>query len=132
MSYRNRALLDLAYQLDCQAQIPGICAGGAGEPMHSNQQRHGIGTSVKSADVYFGSGCRACHQAIDHGHPSLSGEARKLYWQFAFERTLLLLWTYGLVTVAREADRSEHRRDKLKRSKGRTARPEKVIPRVAA
>ena len=28
MTYRNRALLDLAYQVDCTLQIDGVCEGG--------------------------------------------------------------------------------------------------------
>jgi hypothetical protein len=105
VNYRNRDLLDLAYQLDCTARIPGVCQGGMGEPMHSNQSRHGQGTALKSHDVFFASGCRACHAALDHGHPSLSGADRLNYWQIAFERTLLALFAGGHLTVATKLER---------------------------
>lgn len=42
-NYRDRALLDLVYQVECTLQIDGVCAGGFGEPAHRNQSRHGKG-----------------------------------------------------------------------------------------
>ena len=129
--FRSRELLDLAYLLECQAQIPGICTGGMGEPMHSNQSAHGQGTSIKAHDCYFGAGCRACHQAIDHGHPSLSAEDRRHYWRLAADRTLLRLFQLGYIAVARmvREDVSAPPAERAKKSKGRTASPSKIVPR---
>ena len=83
-NYRNRNLLDLAYKIDCQAQIPGVCQGGPGEPAH---------------DVFFASGCRACHVELDQGK-RLHREERRAIWQEAHERTMLELWRLALVRVA--------------------------------
>lgn len=63
-NYRNRALLDLAYQLPCMLQFP-CCEGGVGEPAHSNQPRHGKGGSIKAHDCFFVPGCRCCHRELD-------------------------------------------------------------------
>lgn len=98
MNYRNRALLDLAYQLECTAQIPGVCEGGPGEPMHSNQARHGKGGALKAHDVFFASGCRACHRELDQGH-KFNREEKFAIWQTAHERTMLQIFDLGLVKV---------------------------------
>lgn len=131
MNYRDEILLKLAYELDCQAQIPGICEGGRGEPMHSNQSMHGKGASIKAHDVFIASGCRACHRAIDQGK-DLTAEQRRHYWQIAHDRTLLALFERGFiraypiptVRVAAPVVRIKHRP-----SKGRTASPLKCLPR---
>lgn len=99
MNYRDRALLDLAYQLTCTLQIDGVCEGGPGEPCHSNQSRHGKGGSIKAHDVFFASGCRACHMQLDQGK-RFSREEKAEIWQRAHERTLLQLFQLGLVRVA--------------------------------
>ncbi len=69
-NYRDRALLNLASQLNCTLQIDGVCEGGAGEPCHSNQSRHGKGGSIKAHDCFFASGCRSCHRELDQGSAS--------------------------------------------------------------
>lgn len=99
MSYRNRALLDLAYQIECTVQLPGQCEGGYGEPAHSNQQRHGKGFGNKADDVFFASACRSCHRELDQGKRYTKDEKRE-FWQRAHERTLLAIWDRGLVKVA--------------------------------
>lgn len=99
MNYRNRQLLDLAYQIDCTARIEGVCEGGLGEPMHSNQSRHGKGGALKAHDCFFASGCRACHRELDQGN-KFSREEKFAIWQAAHERTELELWRLGLIKVA--------------------------------
>lgn len=99
MIYRNRKLLDLAYELPCTMRIEGVCVGGRGEPAHSNQSRHGKGKSLKAHDCYFASACRACHREVDQGM-RFSREERADIWQRAFEETLLLLWQGGHINVA--------------------------------
>ena len=99
MNYRNRALLDLAYQIECTLQLPGQCEGGIGEPCHSNQSVHGKGGSLKAHDCFFASGCRSCHRELDQGKRYTREEKRE-FWQRAHERTLLALWERGLVKVA--------------------------------
>lgn len=95
--YRNRALLDLAYQLPCMVALPG-CTGGPGEPAHSNQSRHGKGGSIKAHDCYWAAACRHCHAEIDQGK-SMTREQRFDAWQRAHEATFLALWIRGLIGV---------------------------------
>lgn len=99
MNYRDRALLDLAYKIDCTLQIDGICEGGRGEPCHSNQSRHGKGGMIKAHDLFFASGCRCCHRELDQGK-RFTREEKADIWQRAHERTLLQLFQLGLVRVA--------------------------------
>ncbi|WP_017907430.1 DUF1364 family protein [Xanthomonas sp. SHU 199] len=99
MNYRDRKLLDLAYQLDCQVQLHGICEGGTGEPAHSNQSRHGKGGALKAHDCFFASSCRACHRELDQGR-TMNREEKFEAWQRAHERTMLALWQLGLIRVA--------------------------------
>lgn len=98
MTYRNRALLDLAYQVDCTLQIDGVCEGGPGEPCHSNLSRHGKGGALKAHDCFFASGCRPCHRALDQG-PKLTREERAEIWERAYIRTQVQLWRMGLIGV---------------------------------
>lgn len=99
MNYRNRDLLDLAYELPCQIQLPGVCEGGRGEPAHSNQERHGKGGAMKAHDCFFASACRSCHREIDQGK-TMTREERREAWQRAHERTMLALWRQGFIRVA--------------------------------
>lgn len=100
MNFRNRELLNLAYEIPCTFQLP-CCEGGiAGEPAHSNQSRHGKGGSIKAHDCFFAAGCRACHREIDQG-TTMTREEKFEAWQRAFERTLLALWERGLIQVAK-------------------------------
>lgn len=105
MNYRDRKLLDLAYELECQLQLPGICEGGPGEPAHSNQSRHGKGGALKAHDCFFASACRSCHREIDQGR-TMSREEKFDVWQRAHERTLLELFRRGLVVVAQQGSRA--------------------------
>lgn len=98
MNYRNRDLLDLAYEIDCTAQLP-CCEGGKGEPMHSNQSIHGKGASIKAHDCFFASGCRSCHRELDQGKTMTKEEKREV-WQRSHNSTMLQLWQLGLIRVA--------------------------------
>lgn len=117
MTYVNRSLELLCYELTCQARIPGICAGGRGEPSHSNRLVHGHGTGQKAHSCFVASLCRACHRAIDQGL-ELTREQKQMYWQGAFERTLLEFWSRGLLqvvgSVPREAQASPKQRPRTK------------------
>ena len=95
--FRDRKLLDLAYQVTCQVRLPG-CQGGPGEPAHSNQSRHGKGGMLKAHDCFFASACRACHRELDQGR-TLNREEKFDLWQRAHEATFLELWKRGLIGV---------------------------------
>lgn len=99
MNYRNRALLDLAYNVPCQLRLDGCEGGDFGEPAHSNQSRHGKGGSIKAHDCFFASACRTCHMQIDQGK-HMSREEKFEAWQRAHEATFLLLWERGYLEVA--------------------------------
>lgn len=96
--YRNRELLDLAYQIECTLNLPG-CEHGPGEPAHSNQSRHGKGGAIKAHDCFYASACRPCHREIDQGR-TMSREEKFDAWQRAHEATMLELWRRGLIRVA--------------------------------
>lgn len=96
--YRDRALLDLAYQVDCQFRFPG-CEGGPGEPCHSNSHRHGKGGSQKAHDCFIASGCRSCHRQLDQGN-TMTREEKMDAWQRAHDATMVELWRQGLIRVA--------------------------------
>jgi hypothetical protein len=103
-NFRDRDLLNLAYALPCQLQIPGVCTGGdPSEPAHSNQSRHGKGKSLKAHDCFFAASCRECHVEIDQGS-RLTREERIDIWQRGFERTVLVLWQRGLLLPGDFAD----------------------------
>jgi hypothetical protein len=54
-------------------------------PCHSNQARHGKGTSLKALDIYTVPGCRACHAEIDQGRRFTKAEKFAI-WDVAFAR----------------------------------------------
>lgn len=97
--YRDRALLNLAYEIDCTLEVDGCCEGGRGEPCHSNQSRHGKGGSIKAHDVFFAAGCRPCHRELDQGK-RFTREEKAEIWQRGYEKTMLQLWQQGLIRVA--------------------------------
>lgn len=98
MNYRNRKLLDLAYQITCTLLIPGVCVGGYGEPCHANWSIYGKGMSIKAHDCFFASGCRACHRELDQGH-RFGKEEKLAIWEAGYHRTTLSLWRMGLIGV---------------------------------
>lgn len=98
-NYRDRALLDAVYQVKCTLQINGCCEGGLGEPAHSNQSRHGKGSSLKAHDCFVVSACRSCHRELDQGR-RFTREEKGEIWLRGHERTMLALWQMGLIQVA--------------------------------
>jgi|SRR5690348_2917180 len=98
MNYRNRALLDLAYELPCTLRLP-CCIGGNGEPAHANWMQFGKGKSLKAHDCYFAAACRPCHVELDQGH-TMSREERMEAWMRGYIETQFLLWEMNLVRVA--------------------------------
>jgi hypothetical protein len=95
---RDRALLNLAYEFPCLLRLP-CCEGGAGEPAHSNQPRHGKGGALKAHDCFHVPACRSCHQEFDQGGAMTRDEKREL-WERAFFEYLPLLWQRGLLRVS--------------------------------
>ena len=89
MNFRDRDLLDMAYEFPCQLQLPG-CEGGPGEPAHSNQSIHGKGGALKAHDCFHVPGCRRCHREIDQGR-TMDREEKFAAWNRAFGRYLPLL-----------------------------------------
>ena len=102
MNYRNRALLDLAYELDCTLRIPGVCTGGTGEPAHANWAIWGKGGAMKAHDFAFASSCRACHAYIDQGS-EFTKEQRQFFWMQGHVETMRQLWVRGLLRVRGDA-----------------------------
>ena len=98
MSYRNRSLLNLAYELPCTLRLP-CCDGGNGEPAHANWHQYGKGKSLKAHDCYFAAACRSCHRELDQGK-NLSGDERIETWLRGYIETQRLLWEMGLIKVA--------------------------------
>ena len=96
--FRNRALLDLAYTVDCTLRIDGICVGGPGEPAHSNQSRHGKGGMIKAHDCFFASACRPCHRELDQGK-RFDRATKADIWQRGHDETMLTLWKQGSIGV---------------------------------
>lgn len=95
---RDRALLDLAYEFPCLLRLP-CCEGGAGEPAHSNQPRHGKGGALKAHDCFHVPACRACHREFDQGKTMTRDEKRETF-ERAFGEYLPMLWQRGLLKVA--------------------------------
>lgn len=89
MNYRDRDLLDMAYEFPCQLQLS-CCEGGVGEPAHSNQSIHGKGGALKAHDCFHVPGCRACHRELDQGN-TMNREEKVAAWNRAFGRYLPLL-----------------------------------------
>ena len=99
MNYRDRDLLNTAYQFPCFLRLPCCEGGSAGEPAHSNQAKHGKGGAMKAHDCFFVPACRSCHREFDQGKTMTRDEKRDLweraYWEFAPEA-----WASGLWRVA--------------------------------
>lgn len=96
MTYRNRALLNLAHSMTrcpgCgHSYMDGL------EPAHSNSQRHGKGTGHKAADHFHAALCHTCHTELDNGQESR--EVNEAKWQRAFEMTLTAYWENGWLKV---------------------------------
>lgn len=96
--FENRALLNLAYEIDCTLRVDGVCTGGPGEPCHANWSEYGKGKSIKAHDCFYASGCRACHTYIDSGSKA-SEEERRMIWLKGYIKTQYELWRGGWLKV---------------------------------
>jgi len=99
MNYRDRKLLDASYQFECMLRFPG-CEGGAGEPAHSNQSKHGKGGALKAHDCFHIPACRSCHRELDQGR-SMDREMKFAEWDRAFGLYLPRLFEHGIIEVKR-------------------------------
>jgi hypothetical protein len=97
MTYRNRALLNLAHECPCFAQFEHVCKEYEGvEPAHSDQQIFGRGHGHKSHDFAFGAMCHTAHMMLD----TFEREVKQTEWLRAFIKTQEYLWTNNMVRVA--------------------------------
>ena len=107
MTYRNRALLNLAHDLhDCTIRIPGVCQGYVVEglhPCHANWQWFDRGSWHKAHDI-FAAGCPPCHDAIDRGN-KLTRDEKQGYWLRGAVRTWLALMMAGSLVVVPRRNR---------------------------
>lgn len=97
MSYRDRKLLNLAYEFPCMLGLPG-CEGGAGEPAHSNQHQHGKGGAMKAHDCFHVPACRSCHRELDQGR-TMDREMKFAEWNRAYGLYLPRLFEQNLIGV---------------------------------
>lgn len=98
MSYRNRRLLDTAYQFPCMLRFDCCEGGDAGEPAHSNQSKHGKGGGMKAHDCFFVPACRSCHVRLDQGG-DMTLEERREAWERAYWEFVPMAWESGLWRV---------------------------------
>lgn len=84
MTYRNKKLLEITRQLPCQ-----LCGKQDGTVVaaHSNQQRDGKGTGIKSADYRIAALCYGCHMEIDQGKLYIKSRRIEL-WEEAHRNTI--------------------------------------------
>lgn len=106
MTFRSRALLDLARDRDCTAEIPGVCNYRSETVVSCH--RNGGGTGTKVDDFLVAWCCSACHDYIDaRTHRDVPTVIRDLYWQRAHENTLRIMFMEGLLTVTDHAPREK-------------------------
>lgn len=135
MTFRCGPLLDLARGAPCCVTIPGVCLRHPETVVaaHSNQHDHGHSLGQKAADCYIAFACHACHDVIDARAGSYSLAQRREFWRIGFERTVLYLWSMGLVGVIKPAQRvsrsSPPMRTKPRKKESPTSRPSKMLPR---
>lgn len=98
MNYRNRKLLDTAYQFPCMLRFPCCEGGDAGEPAHSNSVVQGKGGAMKAHDCFFVPACRSCHQRLDQGK-DMTKEERRETWERAYWEFVPMAWASGLWRV---------------------------------
>jgi hypothetical protein len=95
MTYRNKKLLEICRKLPCR--ICGI-EDGTVIAAHSNQQRDGKGTGIKSADYRIAALCNKCHMELDQGRKMSKTERIEL-WEDAHRRTIGALFERGFLKV---------------------------------
>jgi hypothetical protein len=97
LNYRNQKLLEIVRQLPCQ--LCGI-EDGTVVAAHSNQQKHNKGTGIKAHDWAIAALCHTCHMKLDQGK-HYDKDTRIALWNTAFEKTLHLLWTQGIIKLSK-------------------------------
>lgn len=95
MIYRNKKLLETVRNLPCQHC--GI-QDGTVIAAHSNQQRDGKGTGIKSADYRIAALCYKCHMELDQGK-LYTKSARVDFWEEAHRKTIGELFEQGYLKV---------------------------------
>lgn len=98
MTYRNRALLDLAHDMPCQARFAHIC-NGPSVPAHANGQAWGRGFSHKAPDCFYAAVCPEAHDFIDGRKGGWELWRKRDEWERAYRYTQLWLWETGKVRV---------------------------------
>src|SRR5687768_6516896 len=98
MTYRNRALLDLAHDAPCFADFFHECGGWQGcDPAHSDSSIFGRGFSHKSDDCFFASMCNAAHRMLD----TMERDEKFYAWLRAYAQTQTWLWENKKLMVAK-------------------------------
>lgn len=97
--YRSRKFLDLCRGSDCFLSISAVCNHNPETVVacHSNAQRHGHGTAIKSHDIFTVPGCSSCHFWLDaSGHDKYE---KQEVFRDAWERWILHLFSSGKAVV---------------------------------
>jgi hypothetical protein len=97
VTFRSRALLDLAHFIPCRAQFGHAC-GWTSEPAHSDSQIFGRGHGHKSADWAFAAMCHTAHMALD----KFNREDKQAEWLRAFVATQNWLWENQMLKVVKQ------------------------------
>jgi hypothetical protein len=128
VNYRNEQLTRLAANNPCMFALPGICNQRVDTTVwcHSNESRHGKGKGLKANDCFGAFGCYPCHTWYDQG--TASRAEKEAAFRIAFERTLLHLWSHGMIHVRIGLPALSSPADRVKRNSV-TARPAKMLPR---
>ncbi|WP_454760642.1 hypothetical protein [Caulobacter segnis] len=96
MKYENPALLSLA-QFAPHCMGCGKANEGDVVPAHRNE---GKGMGLKNPDFMWAALCTLkCHYELDQGN-KWSREEKRAFWNAAYWRTQMWLWTSGLLTIA--------------------------------
>lgn len=101
MTYRNRALLNLAHDMPCCADFPHECNDSNGcEPAHSDHHIYGRGGWHKSHDFAFAACCPAAHRYLTAKvNDDLQREQKFYDWMRAYVKTWEWLWTNRKVRI---------------------------------
>lgn len=94
-NYRDRKLLDTAYQFPCMLNFPCCEGGDAGEPAHANGHKQGKGGAIKAHDCFFVPACRACHRELDQGK-TMSRDEKRAAWEDSYWRFVPMAFESGL------------------------------------
>lgn len=98
MTYRNRALLDLADGAPCSA--PGCgCRDGTVVACHANLIEYAKGTGIKAHDWAIAFLCGRCHYELDNGRSMTKAEKYEFFHRAAL-RTFGWLLETGKLKVA--------------------------------